>query len=126
MGAWRGDAGCRVSVEQYLKSCMNRRELADRATLLLAMLYNKRANEFHELAKPLARDALRRNPGKKDAHNAIFDAENGPHQDWNVINHSELITFYQEIVRIHPEDVRNYFWLLDLLIADGRTLEARE
>lgn len=26
----------------------------------------------------------------------------------------------------HPEDIRNYFWLLDLLIADGRTSEARE
>ncbi len=26
----------------------------------------------------------------------------------------------------HPEDIRNYFWLLDLLIADCRTKEARE
>lgn len=75
-----------VQYEQYLKDCIARNDLTGKATLLLAMLYNKRANEYHELAKPLAREALRRN----------------------------------------PEDIRNYFWLLDLLIADGRTVEARD
>ena len=111
--------------EQYLKACLDQEKLKDRAILLLASLYNKRAREYQDLAKPLAREALRRNPGKKDAHNAVFDAENGPYQDWNMINHSELIVFYKEIVMQHPSDVRNYFWLLDLLIADGRTAEAR-
>ena len=65
-------------------------------------------------------------PGRKDAHNAVFDAENGPYQDWNCINHHSLIDFYKQVVKNHPEDIRNYFWLLDLLIADGRTSEARE
>ena len=112
--------------EQYLKACLDQEKLKDRATLLLASLYNKRAREYQDLAKPLAREALRLNPGKKDAHNAVFDAENGPYQDWNMINHSELIVFYKEVVMAHPSDVRNYFWLLDLLIADGRTAEARQ
>ena len=112
--------------EQYLKACLDQEKLRDRAILLLASLYKKRAREYQDLAKPLAREALRRNPGKKDAHNAVFDAENGPYQDWNMINHSELIVFYKEVVMAHPSDVRNYFWLLDLLIADGRTAEARQ
>ena len=112
--------------EQYLKELRNKPEHADEATLLLAMLYNKRADEYHELAKPLAKEALRRIPGRKDAHNAIFDAERAPYSDWNMINHSELIVFYKDVVRTHPEDIRNYFWLLDLLIADCRTEEARE
>ena len=43
-------------------------------TLLLAELYNKRAAEYHELASPLARRALQLLPGRKAAHNAIFDA----------------------------------------------------
>lgn len=112
--------------ERYLTACRERPETADRATLLLAMLYNKRANEYHEKAKPLAREALVRNPGVKDAHNAVFDAENGAYQDWNCINHREIIDFYKGVVESHPEDIRNYFWLLDLLIADCRTAEARQ
>lgn len=112
--------------EKYLQELQNKPEHSAQAGLLLAMLYNKRANEYHELAKPLARAALQQIPGKKDAHNAIFDAEHGPYQDWNFINHSDLITFYKGVTAKHPEDIRNYFWLLDLLIADHRTGEARE
>lgn len=115
-----------AQTERYLKDCQNKADLNAQATLLLSMLYNKRANEFHEQAAPLAREALRLNPGKKDAHNAVFDAENGPYSDWNFTNHKDLITFYQQVVREHPEDIRNYFWLLKLLVTDGRTQEARE
>ena len=112
--------------EQYLLDCREKAALRDRAGLLLAQLYNRRANDYHALAKPLAREALVHLPGTKDAHNAIFDAENGPYQDWNCINHHELIDFYKAVAEAHPEDIRNYFWLLDLLIADCRTEEARE
>ncbi len=114
------------NAENYLKDCMGRKNLEGEATLLLAMLYNKRADEYHELASVPARKALELLPGRKEAHNAIFDAENGPYQDWNCINHHTLIDFYKQVVREHPEDIRGYFWLLDLLIADGRTVEARE
>lgn len=112
--------------EKYLKELQNKPDHCAEAGLLLAMLYNKRANEYHELAKPLARAALQQIPGKKDAHNAIFDAERGPYQDWNFINHADLIEFYKSVTAQHPEDIRNYFWLLDLLIADCRTAEARD
>lgn len=111
--------------EKYLKDLQGKPEHSAEAGLLLAMLYNKRANEYHELAKPLARAALQQIPGKKDAHNAIFDAEHGPYQDWNFINHGELIEFYKTVTAQHSEDIRNYFWLLDLMIADHRTAEAR-
>lgn len=114
------------NAEAYLKECQGKAEVQGEATLLLAELYNKRACEYHELAAPLARKALELLPGRKEAHNAIFDAENGPYQDWNAINHHALIDFYKNVVKKHPEDIRNYLWLLDLLIADGRTQEARE
>lgn len=113
------------STEQYLKDCLSKKALAGEATLLLAALYNKRAQEYHELAAPLARKALAMLPNRKDAHIAVFDAENGPYEDWNYVNHHSLIDFYKQVVERHPEDIRNYFWLLDLLIADGRTSEAR-
>ena len=113
------------NAEKYLKSAMDQEQTQGEATLLLASLYNKRAGEYHALASPLARKALQLLPDRKDAHNAIFDAENGPYQDWNCINHHSLIDFYKDVVAKHPEDIRNYFWLLDLLIADGRTEEAK-
>lgn len=111
--------------EKYLRELQGKSEHSAEAGLLLAMLYNKRAKEYHELAKPLARTALQQIPGRKDAHNAIFDAEHGPYQDWNFVNHAELIEFYKSVTAQHPEDIRNYFWLLDLLIDDHRTKEAR-
>ena len=112
--------------EQDLKDCRSREDLRPRATLLLAMLYNKRADEYHDLAKPLAREALECNPGNKDAFVAVFNAENGPYQDWNMTNHAATIDFFLTETAKNPEDIRYYFWLLDLLIADCRTAEARE
>ena len=112
--------------ERYLNSCLGKEELDAEATLLLAMLYNKRANEYHDLARPLAREALRKIPGRKDAFSAVFDAEGGPYMDWNCVNHAAMIDFFREELEKHAEDIRYYFWLLDLLIADCRTAEARE
>ncbi len=112
--------------EKYLQELRGSNAHGDRATLLLAMLYNKRADEYHELARPLAREGLKRNPKRKDAHNAIFEAERAPYSDWNFTNHHDLIAFYKEVVTAHPDDICNYFWLLDLLIADCRTAEAGE
>jgi len=112
--------------QRYLKGCMGKEELNAEATLLLAMLYNKRANEYHDLAKPLAREALQKIPGRKDAFSAIFDAEGGPYMDWNCINHAATIEFFKAQLEQHADDIRYYFWLLDLLIEDCRTAEARE
>lgn len=112
--------------EQFLKDCREKPDCEAKATLLLAELYNKRADEYHQLAKPIARKALQLNPTAKAAHNAIFDAERGPYTDWNFANHWDQIDFYKEIVKQHPEDIHNYFWLLDLLITDHRLAEARD
>ena len=116
----------REETERFLLEQRETPEAKNRATLLLASFYNRLADEYHEKAAPLAREALELNPGEKAAHNAVFDAERGAYQDWNFINHHELIDFYKGVVQAHPEDIRNYFWLLDLLIADSRTAEARE
>ncbi len=111
--------------EQFLKTCIENPRYEARATLLLAQLYNKRAEEYRDMAKPVARKALLLNPSAKEAHNAVFDAENGPFSDWNLNNFANLIDFYKDIVKKHPDDIRNYFWLLKLLIHDHRLEEAR-
>ena len=119
------EAGVFEQSEHLLRSCMENPQYEARATLLLAELYNKRAEEYRERAKPLARKALLLNPTVKEAHNAIFDAENGPYTDWDLNNFEDLIDFYKAFVQAHPEDMRNYCWLLDLLIHDHRLEEAR-
>ena len=112
--------------ERFLQEkCMEGSENV-RAVLLLARLYCKRAGEYRALASPLARRALELGPQSKEAHTAVFAAENGAYPDWNVSNHSETIAFYKDFLAHHPEEYGAYLWLLDLLLADGRCGEARE
>lgn len=119
-------AGEFEDAERFLKEKMRSDRTKPRATLLLAELYVKRASEYSDMAAPLARQALLLNPDEKPAHNAIFDAEEGYYIDWNVTNRWELIDFYKDFVKLHPENPRTYLWLMDLLIHDGRTKEAAE
>ena len=113
------------TTEQFLKTKLQSPDTKARATLLLAQLYAKRSSEYSELAAPLARQALLLNPDAKEAHGAIFDAEGCPHSDWNMANYWELIEFYREFLQQYPDNPRTYLWLMDLLIHDGRTAEAR-
>lgn len=112
--------------ERFLQEKCREDETRPRATLLLAQLYCKRAREYHDLASPLARRSLELDPDCKEAHNAIFDAENGAYLDWNATNHYRTIDFYKNFLATHPDDYSAYLWFLDLLIADGRCAEARE
>lgn len=111
--------------ERFLLEKRAAPETRARATLLLAQLYLKRSDEYRDRAAPLSLEALQLNPDEKSAHNAVFDAHNAPSADWNIANHHQLIAFYEDFVAAHPDEPRNYLWLLDLLIADGRTTEAR-
>ena len=112
--------------ERFLQEKCREDETRPRATLLLAQLYCKRAREYHDLASPLARQSLELNPDCKEAHNAIFDAENGAYLDWNATNHYRTIDFYKNFLAAHPDNHSAHLWFLDLLIADGRCAEARE
>lgn len=112
-----------LDAERFLKEKMLSDKTKPQATLLLATLYNKRAYEYMDMAKPVARQALVLNPDAKSAHNAIFFAEGCPCSDWNTNNFWELIDFYKDFIRVHPENPRSYLWLMDLLIHDGRTGE---
>ena len=112
--------------ERFLKDKCLEPDAQARATLLLAELYCKRARECRELASPLARKALELLPDyEKAAHTALFEAEGGVFPDWNAVNHHRTIEFYKDFIARHPFQRRAYFWLLDLLIADGRCEEAR-
>lgn len=112
--------------EIFLKEKAKDETKKARATLLLAELYSKRAAEYNEIAGKTGKEALLLNPDEKSAHNVIFDADGGPYSDYNATNHVETIDFYKDFLEKHPENPRTYLWLMDLLIADGRTAEAKE
>lgn len=114
------------STEQYLKEKIHSGRIKATATLRLAQLYNKRSREYRDLAMPLAQQALLLNPDEKEAHQAVFDAAGAVMPDWNVANHWKTIGFYKDFIRQHPENRRNYLWLMDLLLQDGRTAEAKQ
>ena len=115
-----------ADAERFLKEKRMEDANKARATLILASLYVKRAREYQDLAKPLAREGLYLNPNEKLAHNNIFDAEGVPCHDWNEDNRWELIDFYKEFIRQHPQNVSAVRWLLDLLAESGRAGELRE
>lgn len=112
--------------EQFLMEKSKDEKTKARATLVLAQLYSKRMAEYKEIAERTGREALLLNPDEKSAHNVIFDAEGGLYLDYNAANHVAAIDFYKDFIEKHPENPRSYLWLMDLLIADGRTEEAKE
>ena len=115
-----------ADAERFLRDKMQENAHNARATLALASLYVKKGREYMDLARPLAREALLLNPDRKMAHNMIFDSEGVPCHDWNEDNRWELIDFYKDFIRNHPDNVAAVRWLLDLLAESGRAKELRE
>ena len=115
-----------ADAESFLKQKMKEDAHQARATLALASLYVKKGQEYMELARPVAREALLLNPNEKLAHNMIFDSEGVPCHDWNEDNRWELIDFYKAFICDHSDNVAAIRWLLDLLAESGRTQELRE
>ena len=93
---------------------------------LLAWLYSHRAKSSNVQAVEYAKRALQLGDTSKSMNNILRDGYGSPHTDWNYRNRHELITFYYEHLKTHPDDMRAYRYLLPALVADGRTDEAKE
>ena len=96
------------------------------ALKLLAWLYSHRAKSSNLQAVEYAKRALQLGDTSKSMNNILRDGYGSPHTDWNYRNRHELITFYYEHLKTHPDDMRAYRYLLPALVADGRTDEAKE
>lgn len=92
---------------------------------LLAEMENQLAQEHYNRAAEFAKEALKRNPRKKDAHGALVKASGGTCVDWCVANHRRLIDYYKEFVEQNPDYASGYLWLMDELINDERFDEAK-
>ncbi len=91
---------------------------------LLADLENHLAKEHHTHAAEYAREALLRDPDLSEAHGELKLSMNGWCKDWAYNNRSELIEFYKDYLKTHPDCKNAYLHILDNLLADFRLTEA--
>lgn len=110
---------------QYLLDKINEGEKEAVYFRTLADLYAHKAENYRYLAANYVKKAIELEPESKDSHAILNCALNGIIPDWNIANHHELIDYYKDFVEKNPNYARGYLWLLDSLIEDGRTEEAR-
>ena len=106
-------------------------ENSDRVKILslLAHLYHHRMESDARKVSRYAREAIILKPEVKDCQWLLQMAEGERAWDWNADNSASLIDFYKEVIKndqIEPKTPLPYYYLLDDLIADRRTDEARE
>ncbi|WBW97697.1 helix-turn-helix domain-containing protein [Oceanirhabdus sp. W0125-5] len=112
--------------KNYLISLLDHSDKKGKAYTLLADLYNHRAESYHNQAIEYAKKALEINPELKENHGALGSASNVASLDWNFENHHKLIDYYIAFCDKHPELRISYMCLIELLIADGRLIEAKK
>ena len=100
----------------------------DRAVALLANLYSHRMESDSKRVSKLSRESIMKNPEKKECQWLLCKAEGAEVWDWNFANHAKVIDFYKSVIendKVEPRTPMPYFYLIDNLIADHRTEEAR-
>lgn len=115
--------------EDFLKTQLLEQEDKTRIKSLLAHLYHHRMQADARKVKYYAREVIMKKPEKKDCQWLLQMAEGDCVWDWNVANHAHTIDFYKEVIKndtATPKTPLPYYFLLDDLITDHRTQEAKE
>ena len=115
--------------EDFLKNQLLERGNDPQVFSLLAHLYHHRMESDAKKVSKYARTAIKLQPEHKDCQWLLNMAEGAYVWDWNIYEHSSIIDFYKEIIKnddIQPPTPSPYYYLIDHLIADRRTKEARE
>ncbi len=110
--------------EEFLKARITKND--ERAAGLLAHMYHHRMCADAKRVSCYARRTIMDDPGKKDCQWLLGMAEGQAVWDWNESNNAGLIDFYKQVVESAPQTALPYYYLIDNLIADRRTAEARE
>ncbi len=113
--------------EDFLKNQLD--ENGDRTKILslLAHLYHHRMMADARRVSTFAREAILRNPEKKECQWLLQKAEGANVWDWNIANHTAVIDFYKKVIENDtgtPKSPMPYYEIMDNLIADHRTKEA--
>ena len=96
---------------------------------LFANLYHKRMESDSKIVSKYAKEAIMLNPAKKDCQWLLNKAEGHAVWDWNFFNHTKAIEFYKKVIesdREIPKSSLPYYYLIDNLLADGRSNEAEQ
>ena len=118
--------------EDYLTNALEKAEDKAKINSLLAHLYHHRMESDAKKVSQYARESMKLAPEKKDCQWLLSMAEGAAVWDWNGGNHAKIIAFYQELIaadkKANPDKPTYlpHYWLIDNLIADHRTKEARE
>lgn len=115
--------------ETFLKEQLE--ESTDKTVILslLARLYHHRMEADSRRVSRYAREAIMKAPEKKDCQWLLQKAEGASVWDWNISNHTNVIDFYKEVIEkdsVTPKTPMPYYEVMDNLIADHRTKEAKE
>jgi len=114
--------------EDFLKNQLEGGEDLARRYGLLARLYHHRATADLRRVSRYAREAICKDPAKKECQWLLQKADGAYVWDWNVSHHTAVIDFYKRLIESDPvAAVTNipYYELMDNLIADHRTEEAK-
>ena len=114
--------------ENLLKIQLEENEDRRRILSLLANLYHHRAESYLSKVSKYAREAILLAPEIKDCQWLLQKAEGANCWDWNIANHTEVIDFYKTVIEndnVTPKTPLPYYEVMDNLIADHRTVEAR-
>ena len=112
--------------EETLRNQLDSHPDRRRVLSLLAQLYHHRMESDAKKVSRYAREALRLAPEIKDCQWLLDMAEGHAGWDWNFTNHTRAIDLYRELIALKPDAAMSRLYLLDNLLADHRTAEARE
>ena len=115
--------------ESFLKNLLNEYNDKRQILSLLAHLYHHRIESDSKQVSKYAKEAIMLAPDKKDCQWLLNKAEGAAIWDWNINNNHNIINFYKEVIEsdnITPKTSLPYLYLIDNLIADRRTIEARK
>ena len=106
-------------------------EFEDRRKILslLARLYHHRAESYLSKVSKYAREAILLAPEIKDCQWLLQKSNGAVSWDWNCSNHTDVIRFYKKVIEsdtIISQTPLPYYEIIDNLIADHRTKEAKE
>ena len=118
-----------LEYESILKIQLEEFDDKRRILSLLANLYHHRAESYLSKVSEYAREAILLAPEIKDCQWLLSKADGATIWDWNFSNHTEIIDFYKKVIesdRGIPKTPLPYYHIIDNLIADHRTREAKE
>ncbi|MBR3716151.1 MAG: helix-turn-helix transcriptional regulator [Clostridia bacterium] len=122
-------SGVFYEYESFLKNLLDEATDKRKILSLLAHLYHHRMESDSKKVSKYAREAIMISPEIKECQWLLQKAEGACCWDWNISNHTDVIDFYKEVIEndnITPKTPLPYYEVMDNLISDHRTSEARE